>query len=887
MTKSSLLKKALLIWEKLLTNPLPLVGHWGQQLALNKLSQFAQQGDARAVQALVGGLSTSKASALHSTITEFLSAPLPASSQDALWEGWVGHRLPVVEEILVRKNKQASFHSPAWAISLAKLGKIDSLKAFKPEHLAELVDLRANPDPMVAATASTALKNLNRQATIDELYRLWSITRTEELWQLAINSGYTPQNPVEVRALFLLKVPEAQEIIHCSPGMVPSLIRSLHDPDPGIATQARRCLPMLQRESSINVVCQQWQQTRSPELLEIILEGQMVATRPIELRLMTAIQTGRSQLAHRTTAEGIPHLIDLTRDPDAQLAQSARDALMALERPSAQAALCMIAVNQNLPQILELALASGYRPTKPEQLALFLFLAGLWSEYDTLDFDNRLMQAAYETGQSVLRQRIASQVQRSGKSAYLTILAGVDFRSNTAQLSADEIRLLVEMLADNREWARLWSLVYLVPLPWSITILQKLKQAAWIPENTGDIEEYSRLTHLAQGLPLPTRRKWENILPSAISAASVRVSGRVNDVCFAPQRSLVAIGTGNRKLVMWDFQQAEIKQIRQGFNHSIAKVAFVGSQYLVCGVRSNADAVCWIYGWHNEDAFVLPGHQGAVTSLLPVGDTNLVSTGRDGMAIHWNLNQKTEVARQELPDWPRTAFASRNQQHIVLMHSSVSILSLPNLANCDPTSVRTKAYSKTRQSMALCGVFPPDSNDFLVGQRNGQIVRYHAKPKYDGLVREAVIRNDSSVVGLAFVPDKQILVTATSNGIIEFRRWPDLTQIGMVSTKTGRLTSLHISPDGAFMASGTNESTMQLWDLRVRDLPDLIERPLASAQPTQLAAVTGLLQSPEIPPGLKQTLELAEALLQRRFRFDIQVDDLYQIQPGEFDIILD
>ena len=51
--------------------------------------------------------------------------------------------------------------------------------------------------------------------------------------------------------------------------------------------------------------------------------------------------------------------------------------------------------------------------------------------------------------------------------------------------------------------------------------------------------------------------------------------------------------------------------------------------------------------------------------------------------------------------------------------------------------------------------------------------------------------------------------------------------------------------------------------------------------------MTGLLRNPAVPFGLKQTLQLAEALLQRRFRFDIQVDDLYQIQPGEFDIILD
>ena len=89
------------------------------------------------------------------------------------------------------------------------------------------------------------------------------------------------------------------------------------------------------------------------------------------------------------------------------------------------------------------------------------------------------------------------------------------------------------------------------------------------------------------------------------------------------------------------------------------------------------------------------------------------------------------------------------------------------------------------------------------------------------------------------------------------------------------------------MASGTDDSTMQLWDLRIHDLLDLIERPLSTAKPSHLSAAASLLRSPEIPQRLKQTLKLTQSLLQRRFRFDIQVDDLYQIQPGEFDIILE
>ena len=147
MTDSLLLKRALPIWETLLTNPMPVVGHWGQKFAVNMLSELAQQGNAHAVLVLVRGLSTSKTSTLHRAITEILSDPLPSSGQDALWEVWAVLRLPAVAKILIAKKKQASYRSPAWAISLAKLEKVDSLEAIKPEHLSELLHLACRLRP--------------------------------------------------------------------------------------------------------------------------------------------------------------------------------------------------------------------------------------------------------------------------------------------------------------------------------------------------------------------------------------------------------------------------------------------------------------------------------------------------------------------------------------------------------------------------------------------------------------------------------------------------------------------------------------------------------------------------------------------------------------------
>ena len=67
--------------------------------------------------------------------------------------------------------------------------------------------MRLDADPVVVSSASAALTNLQRQESRDELYRLWAVSRAGDLWQLATNSGYVPQEPVEVRVLYLLKFP--------------------------------------------------------------------------------------------------------------------------------------------------------------------------------------------------------------------------------------------------------------------------------------------------------------------------------------------------------------------------------------------------------------------------------------------------------------------------------------------------------------------------------------------------------------------------------------------------------------------------------------------------------------------------------------------------------
>ncbi|RPJ46285.1 MAG: hypothetical protein EHM21_08790 [Chloroflexi bacterium] len=110
---------------------------------------------------------------------------------------------------------------------------------------------------------------------------------------------------------------------------------------------------------------------------------------------------------------------------------------------------------------------------------------------------------------------------------------------------------------------------------------------------------------------------------------------------------------------------------------------------------------------------------------------------------------------------------------------------------------------------------------------------------------------------------------------------------GAVATPDGHLTSLRVSQNGAFMATGSNEASLMLWDLRVLDIPDLFAQPLATATHEQISTVLALGEYNSLPDPVRNGLKFLRLLLQYRFRYDIQIDEAPRIQYGEFDIILD
>jgi WD40 repeat protein len=136
-----------------------------------------------------------------------------------------------------------------------------------------------------------------------------------------------------------------------------------------------------------------------------------------------------------------------------------------------------------------------------------------------------------------------------------------------------------------------------------------------------------------------------------------------------------------------------------------------------------------------------------------------------------------------------------------------------------------------------------------------------------------VTEHNQPVRGVFFLPEHPAVVTAGAEGQVRFIRWPEMTGIGTLYSPGGALTSLHIARTGEFMATGANDASLRLWDLRTLDIPALFAQPLATASHHQIATILALSEYETLPQPVRNALQFMRLLLQYRFRFDIHIEE--------------
>jgi hypothetical protein len=817
---------------------------------------------------------------------ELVNATSRVSFADALCARWAETRDPRLEDCVTSGGHVASTPIQTKVLSALKTGQRDLLVSLGPEVVSPLITATRDIDEMMRKQALLALGELTQKTTrecfANQLCKQWAEKRSKGLESLMMRGGYVATEPLDLAILSALKVGRRELITGSADKLAKPLLQACMDEDLYISEQAGIAIGELessQRQSVINALCEKWIHSRAPRLEDIIKKGKYVATEPFSSRVLSALKTSQPKLITGLTEEVIGPLLAATEDTDQQIADLAHNALARLSKLVAREEVCRLVLHHDNPTARRAAIEGKYVPQDDYQRALFLFLTAQWERYDSFDFDRRFLLSVYETADQTLRNRIVKQLRASGRTDFLTILAGNDFRKRAGTMSSEEIDFLIKMLSRNREWEKLWGLVFDLPLMWSLNVVKLLDKQQWQPASELDRNLLQELIALALAEIVSSEQEFCRLLPPAVRCAGARVVSRANSVSFSPSEPIVAIGTNARKVVLWNFQRARIEHVIDGFDRSVGRVVFMPNGTLVCAERTN-DALntCTLRIWKNRKLSTLTCNTGSFTAVESIDQSHILIGGRDQSVELWDVATRRAITRCRFDIWARGLAVSSKRSEAALLYDGVTVISLPKM------DVLASTYRGFWSGVVRCATFAPDAKAIIAGKFNGEVVVLNQGGGALTLERKALFKHGGQVQSVAILKERSVVISGCSNGKVQFTRWQNRAFVGAVEVPGERLTSLQVSADGDFMVVGDTDASISFWDLRVLDIPMLFTLPLVNAVPNHLAAVSSAIEHRNMKQTIFRALKFIQLILRHRFRFDIEIDEVRSIRKGEYDI---
>ncbi len=428
-------------------------------------------------------------------------------------------------------------------------------------------DVRANCAAFFSEPAS-----LN-QAVTNAMWQVWHQTRHPLMLELLLRRNKAA-NTYELYILSLTKLNQLQEAAAIEAFYVKPVVDLLFDSDPELRQRAQIILASLQNASARTQLCSIWAKTSLEQLVDPIKRLNHLPRGPIELRVPVALLLDRRKDLGKISAEAVPVLHQICAGKYPALAQEAEKALLTLTQPEARDALCKIFIDTADPLACRLSLQAGYLPSDTSQRVLFLFLAEQWDAYSDLDFDHSILGVFFNTADTPLRLRLIRTLQKIGHMDWLPqSMHGED----NNQLNDTEADAMIRMLVEHKSWERLWNLVFELSPYWGAVILEHLRRHLWQPTAPDEIALFQEFAHLNL-TPGEMKNIFARIYANpAIKQAQLRFSGRMNDLAFAPHQPWLALGSGNGRVTLWNYQKGETHAVLNSFDHAIGQVAFSSS----------------------------------------------------------------------------------------------------------------------------------------------------------------------------------------------------------------------------------------------------------------------------------------------------------------------
>ncbi|GAB1204280.1 hypothetical protein APSETT445_002930 [Aspergillus pseudonomiae] len=313
-------------------------------------------------------------------------------------------------------------------------------------------------------------------------------------------------------------------------------------------------------------------------------------------------------------------------------------------------------------------------------------------------------------------------------------------------------------------------------------------------------------------------------------------SNSIVSVTFSPDGEMVASGSKDNIIKLWDPKTVEQLHILDGHFDSVVSVVFShDSQILASGSYDHTVKLWDIKSC--QQLRTLHGHSDSVVSVAFSPDSQIVASGSDDSTIRlWDARTGQQLRTLKgHSDWVQSVAFSPDGQ-IVVSGSYDNTIKL--------WETKTGQQLRTLEghsSLVASVVFSPNGYVIASGSYDNTIKLWDTKT---GQHLRTLEGHSGLVRSVAFLSDSRIVVSGSYDSTIKLWDAETGEEMRTIEGHSGPVRAVALSPDSQIIASGSYDNTIKLWEAQTgRQLRTLEgnSSPVVFAEDVQLVQSNSLL----------------------------------------------
>ncbi|KAF7880498.1 uncharacterized protein EAF02_007344 [Botrytis sinoallii] len=285
---------------------------------------------------------------------------------------------------------------------------------------------------------------------------------------------------------------------------------------------------------------------------------------------------------------------------------------------------------------------------------------------------------------------------------------------------------------------------------------------------------------VASGSGDKTIRLWDVATGKSLQSLEGH-SSRVNSVVFSPDSKVVASGSSDKTIRLWDVAIGESLQTLEGHSDYINSIAFSPDGKVVASGSGDKTIRLWDVAT-GESLQSLEGHSDYINSVAFSLDGKVVASGSGDDTIRlWDVAIGKSLQSLE--------------GHSTYVRSVAFSL--------DGKVVASGSGDKTIRLWDVGKVVASGSSDKTI--RLWDVATGKSLQSFEG--------HSDCVYSIAFSPDDKVVASGSDNETIRFWDMIIGKSLQSLESHSSYITSIFFSPNGKVVASSFDDNTIQLWDI--------------------------------------------------------------------------